>query len=437
MLKIRNSLLSVLLIFTLAGIMSCAETGEDGGGSEPVNSISGITFFPPDAAFLAASNGIGIQLTDSNEGFPDATYSIFLYGNRAMTHMVGKAENLKANAAGQVNWTYGRRLGHNKQYFWSFVVEYPEAASRDGSLASQSRVVQSGLLRFRIPQNGGLTARSPRNNGFMDANHAGAPKLSVANYYNAGGADIKYDFELGVNPEMTNLVSAISELAQNSAQSHTTWHIDPANFPGESDEFGIQGLLEGRRYYWRVRMNLNGNQHAWSPIYFFDVVNLCHIRGPLYATNVINWDVQRVCDVLVNVNPNQALGTQNASGHIDGVATGRGYLSLDFGGELVVEMGRPVLNGGGPDLRVFEYISTEVIEVFAGLSEVGPWFSMGSRFCGDYCDFDLGAAGLPYAKFIKIVDLNSPFARCHETSGADIDAIVALHGIISDQQCGP
>ena len=270
----------------------------------------------------------------------------------------------------------------------------------------------------------------------MDVNHTGAPILAVVNYYNGDDVEISYDFELAVNPEMTNIVSMISGLPQNSQQTYTDWYADPSSFPGQSDEFAAEGLIEGRRYYWRSQMLLNGQPQGWSALRSFDVLNLCQIRGPLHATRVISSITQRVCDVLINTNPNAALGTPNAGGYVDNQHPGGGYISIDFGGELIVEMGRPILNGPGDDVRIFEFVSFENMEVFAGNSEIGPWHSLGSQFCGESCDFDLSAGRVPYAKYIKINDLSSPFGRCHETSGVDIDAVITLHGVYSDRQCG-
>jgi len=137
----------------------------------------------------------------------------------------------------------------------------------------------------------------------------------------------------------------------------------------------------------------------------------------------------------VRGDPTDALGPPDAAGFTGPDELGWGYYSLDVDGSIVVEMGATVANGSGPDIRIWEYISIEPIEVFAAYSEAGPWNSLSTQRCEDFCDFDLGFAGMLYARFFKIVDLWPLSERCHETAGADIDSVEALNTADEPAQC--
>ncbi len=103
---------------------------------------------------------------------------------------------------------------------------------------------------------------------------------------------------------------------------------------------------------------------------------------------------------------------------------------------MIVEMGLAVYNAPGDDIRVYEYVSDEPIELLASNSSSGPWNSLGTMLCGDYCDYDLGRAGMTYARYIKIQSTNPP-TRCHKTSGPDIDSVEILHAVNDPSVCGP
>lgn len=112
-----------------------------------------------------------------------------------------------------------------------------------------------------------------------------------------------------------------------------------------------------------------------------------------------------------------------------------GFLSLGYGGEIVVEMGTEVRDGPGADLRIYQAVGDEPIEAFAALSPEGPWKSLGIKYCPESCDFDLSGAGIASVRYVRIVDKDYDYnctrpgdnCQCYYTAGADIDAVEALN----------
>jgi hypothetical protein len=113
-------------------------------------------------------------------------------------------------------------------------------------------------------------------------------------------------------------------------------------------------------------------------------------------------------------------------------------MSLGQGGWVVVDMGTPVTDGPGPDVRVFQTTAGEPVTLYASMSPSGPFVLVGlQEYCGErtpgggsnHCDFDLGAAGLTQARYLKVEDgeIYPCLAAGTRTEGADIDAVQALH----------
>ncbi|VAX19937.1 hypothetical protein MNBD_NITROSPINAE02-1365 [hydrothermal vent metagenome] len=284
------------------------------------------------------------------------------------------------------------------------------SACADGGIEEKSGLEQD-MAKYENPDIGAL---SPRNGGYMDVNLAATPTLAV---FNPNGSTI--DFELWGDSEFTSLLTSAKKVGKPADITYTPW------MPRATLEAGFT-------YYWRAKPTGGG----WSDLYSFTVQNLCDIGGIPWAEYVNEFTTKRACDAIVRQDPNQALGSTDAGGYISNSKPGSGFVSLDWSGALTVEMGKTVRNGPGADIRVFEFVSSEWIEAFAGPSEIGPWHSMGVRFCGDSCDFDLGRTGLNYARYIRIEDLMSPLSVCHATAGADIDAIKAINYTSNSGQCG-
>ena len=161
--------------------------------------------------------------------------------------------------------------------------------------------------------------------------------------------------------------------------------------------------------------------------------NTCATPPSAYAMAVTDWWIP-ACSLAANVynDPSRALGSPDAA------TTGSGYsgfISLGFGGRVTVDLGGCISDQPGADLRVFQAVSSEPLSVYVSVSPAGPFTLVearkpcGERFQGvrNYCDFDLAAAGLSQARYVRVED--GEFWPCPggtESEGADLDAVRAL-----------
>ena len=117
------------------------------------------------------------------------------------------------------------------------------------------------------------------------------------------------------------------------------------------------------------------------------------------------------------------------------------FVSLGFGGELVLGFDNYIINGTGNDVHVIETSYgnppaasyPERVEVFA--SQTGTpasWVSLGIQTRSETVhdnDFDLSGSGLPWARYLKLVDRTDPnFGGFPpDADGYDVAAVKALH----------
>lgn len=122
-------------------------------------------------------------------------------------------------------------------------------------------------------------------------------------------------------------------------------------------------------------------------------------------------------------DPNQALGSAQDDDN------GLNFVSLGFGGELIVEFDEDIVNTPGLDIRVSETSPTsptcnqypEMVRVYA--SQDGEnWSDLGSA-CLD-SEFELGT--LDKARYIRMVDESVSSHFNHAADGYDVDAVEAF-----------
>ena len=140
-------------------------------------------------------------------------------------------------------------------------------------------------------------------------------------------------------------------------------------------------------------------------------------------------------------NSNNAVGAITAShdaniGEASNNASSVEFVSLGFGGEIVLEFASPICNQAGNDLTVFETsygtpscVSwPEMALVYARQDDCQPWtlISPNAGICQN-ADLDLGV--LSWAKFIKIEDITNPTLNVFLSSnqdGFDVDGVVGF-----------
>lgn len=382
---------------------------------------------------MASGSELVIQLTNTKATKSPGTYTIYIYTDGAMTTLLAQSPELAEDGAGVATWASGLILESNRSYYWKWTGVFTS-----GSNTSTS---ESDLMPLYVQRDGAMNAIAPRSGGYLNLNNAAYPRLAVKNVYTQGDASISYDFELFYDAALTAPITNAYGAAQNGEDTYT--YVD-VSIPATSADAGTPGLLNNTSYFWRARAVVNGVAQEWSQVYSFTVRDFCELgSGGSYAAWVVDWTHDYNCDQLLRTDPNQALGAPNAAGFVDQDNPGYGFISMDIGGTMIFEMGSTIWNGGGYDVRVYQYWSQEPIEVFAAQSEAGPWYSLGWSYCGysfpgeeygfGHCDFDLGAAGLQFAKYIKVLDKESP--TCYQTAGAEIDAVVALYKVDSSRTC--
>jgi hypothetical protein len=156
-----------------------------------------------------------------------------------------------------------------------------------------------------------------------------------------------------------------------------------------------------------------------------------------YAASIVDWWLPQ-CSLDHNGynDRQQVLGAPDAA-NLGGKDRYRGIMSLGQGGYVSVDMGEPIVDHAGADVRVFQATSGEPVTLYAASSPEGPFVLVGlQERCGvrtpglfsNHCDFDLRAGGLSEARYLKIEDgeIYPCLSGGTITEGADIDAVQAL-----------
>ncbi|MBF0170402.1 MAG: hypothetical protein HQK87_04830 [Nitrospinae bacterium] len=413
--------------FILALTLAACGGGGGGGGGEP----TAPAFSPEPSAVYSPGGPPEFWVTDDPVKGEGNLYHFYLVTEEnGATVSLAESDDLPIPGDGVVRWTpAGVTIKKNRAYQWRWSV-----TDAKGTTDSESHL-------FYVRDRSGGEAIAPRQNGYLDLTRASTPTLAAFNVLSVAGASVTYDFQLFADEAMTLLIGAGVGVPQLDGQVATSWTVTQAELrmAGQIAPDGSTGALrEGATYWWRVRYTVNGTGGAWQGPYVFTVKNLCDISGTLWAEYPTEWTTIRECDLLVNIDPEEAMGPPSAHGFMSQEQPGSGYISIDYSGKLGIEMGKTVFDGPGDDLRVWEYVSSEWLEVYAGPSENGPWYSMGKALCPEFCDFDLGVTGLRYARWFRIVSLVNPFdpgRKCYQTAGPDIDAIKALRYTTAPEQC--
>jgi hypothetical protein len=136
----------------------------------------------------------------------------------------------------------------------------------------------------------------------------------------------------------------------------------------------------------------------------------------------------------------EAIGPPNASQPGSGKNDFQGFVSLGINGGVTLYLGSCIQDLPGADLRVYQAVSSEAVEVQVSQSQDGPFVSLGMKDCGDrgatfsnFCDFDLAGSGLNNVRVIRVFDrevFTFPGVACDNAGsspGADLDAVEVLH----------
>ncbi len=133
-----------------------------------------------------------------------------------------------------------------------------------------------------------------------------------------------------------------------------------------------------------------------------------------------------------NTNVNLALNVPNMPKSISNPQHNTYYVSLG-GGFIIVDMEVTIINGTGPDLKIYEIgnsYTNAVNEAFyvkgSPDMKTGSWVFLG-EYKGDVITIDLNNYGADNLRYIGIFDIPFKPNDGSETPGADIDAVEALN----------
>jgi hypothetical protein len=132
-------------------------------------------------------------------------------------------------------------------------------------------------------------------------------------------------------------------------------------------------------------------------------------------------------------NLDDVLGPPDGRSTGDGKLELDGFVSLGVEGALTVFMGSCIQDLAGADLRVYQTVASEAVEIRVSPNQDGPFTSLGTLPCDQFCDFDLAGSGLNNIRVVQIVDrarTQFPGAECDNVGpspGADVDAVEVLH----------
>lgn len=169
----------------------------------------------------------------------------------------------------------------------------------------------------------------------------------------------------------------------------------------------------------------------------FSNMRICEVDDPIIPTEPTSCSAQSVVSytpgsakagtvVVERSDPTNALGTAQNNDTVN-------FVSLGFGGELILDFGQAVFNEEGDDLRVFETTygdSTRSWTVYPeqaivyGSQDGQNWITLGTaRKDGG---FDLGP--LPWIQYVRLVDISDPdsFPGGATTDAFDVDAVEAV-----------
>ena len=212
----------------------------------------------------------------------------------------------------------------------------------------------------------------------------------------------------------------------------------------ETTQVAIEDYLSEGAYGWRVRAyrNIGGGAQLttlYSNMIHFYVADNCNkYHNGKWATELIE---NRVACGQYNLYQDafNALGSPDAK-HI-GPRSYTGFVSLGIDGWIVVGMGECIKDGPGYDLAVYQTSASEGVGIEVAPTIEGPWHFLNwvpcnipSQYFSNVCFFDLGSAGVAWARYVRIIDYERgsmpQYAFCeldYLHPGADIDAAEVLN----------
>jgi len=384
----------IFTLFLFSLLISCMYSCEEdiGIGDLIPPDFSG-EFYPPAHQDISSSHPVLMVRNFRDFNGYDLVYDFQLFSDSWKTLIDQAADVVSGDE--YTEWSVNISLNYGKRYYWR-VRAKSEYSTGDWKVSTD----------FRIKNIFPPEPFSPRNGETLDS---ATPMLCIENSEGIGGKRF-YDFQIYSDEALTQRI--VQQVDISETTGHTCWQSTAT-------------LSSDRNYYWRVRARIGSEYSDWtSPLSFY--ICACNSSGGNeYAQLIIEDNIDDCDGVNQFLNGNEALGPPNASGSSESDFSG--FVSLGLEGSITVDMKVCIFNGPGYDLRVFQYISKEPVEILASSCRNGTYYSLGIQECTHpFCRFDISNIPLNEIRFIKIVDRSNPIP-CYSHIGADIDAIEAIH----------
>lgn len=129
-------------------------------------------------------------------------------------------------------------------------------------------------------------------------------------------------------------------------------------------------------------------------------------------------------------DPSHALGMPQTTGApFDASTSPANFVSLGFGGSLTLGFDHFIVNNGGSEVKDFEVTGgpsypDEKVDVYAAQATSGPWTLLKA---GSIKDDQIDLGPLPWAKYVKLVDVSDKNLFEATADGFDVDAVTAIN----------
>lgn len=211
--------------------------------------------------------------------------------------------------------------------------------------------------------------------------------------------------------------------------------------------FGQYGVGEVMQDGWQnvsglVEVAVDSANHTFTVVNESDTpIEQCNLEEADFWASSVASSIQGTRNNGNPITDPNRIDADNALGPNNWASGGStGFLALGFGGEIVVEFNRYVLNVAGHDLTIFEATNgnypLERAEVFVS-QDNNTWHSIGfaDNAGSNDTDLDFGSTGLLWIKYVKLVDKTDSGLHNNAADGFDFDAIRAM-GVDCDEPVG-
>jgi hypothetical protein len=181
-----------------------------------------------------------LSWTNSTDKDGDAiTYSVAVYNDAALTQLVTQGADLPTDASGSTSWVINSPLVNHVTYYWRVTAK--DALGAQTVTLARPFLVNTGNTPPSAP-----VLSSPASGGQSNTPTAA---LTIQNSVDAENDLITYVFEIDTANTFDSGDKRSSGQVIQSASASTSWSVD--------------GLLENRRYYWRVKSQDGRAESAW------------------------------------------------------------------------------------------------------------------------------------------------------------------------------